>query len=136
MTVTFCERFDVDDEALSALHAAAFGGCVSAHGWRHQLAEHSLTWVGAFEAGTLVGFVNVVWDGGAHAFVLDTAVAPPHQDHGIGRELVRRAGRAASEAGCRWLHVDFAPEDSSFYLDACGLTPTPAGLLELSPSPG
>ena len=44
--------------------------------WRNRVERHSLGWVCAFEAATrLIGFVNVAWDGGAHAFVVDTLVA-------------------------------------------------------------
>ena len=39
--------------------------------------DRSLAHVGAYDGNMLVGFVNVAWDGGQHAFVLDTSV---HQD--------------------------------------------------------
>ena len=68
--------------------------------WNHRLHHHSLTWVEANASGRLVGFVDVAWDGGTHAFVLDPCVDPLHQRAGIGRELVRRAGDAARLAGC------------------------------------
>ena len=43
--------------------------------WRAQVERHSLGWVCATDGGgSLVGFVNVAWDGGVHAFVLDTLV--------------------------------------------------------------
>ncbi|MEW3744789.1 hypothetical protein QOZ75_29375, partial [Pseudomonas aeruginosa] len=42
-------------------------------GWWDRVGEHSLGWVTArTEVGQLVGFVNVAWDGGAHAFLIDT----------------------------------------------------------------
>jgi hypothetical protein len=44
--------------------------------WAQRLDRHALTWVGAFDDGRLIGFVQVCWDGGAHAFLLDTAVDP------------------------------------------------------------
>ncbi len=34
-------------------------------------------------------------------------------------------------AGCEWLHVDFDDELRTFYLDACGFTPTAAGVIAL-----
>ena len=129
-------RGAVDDVALSALHDLAFGG--EAFGepgpvlpWNHRLHHHSLTWVEAYAAARLVGFVNVVWDGGTHAFVLDTCVDPEHRRAGVGRELVRRAADAARAAGCDWLHVDHEPHLGPFYA-RCGFSPTPAGLLALS----
>ncbi len=81
--------------------------------------------------GALIGFVNVAWDGGDHAFLLDTKVRPDHQRRGIGTELARFAARHAQEVGCEWLHVDFDDPLGAFYYDACGFVPTPAGLIHL-----
>jgi GNAT superfamily N-acetyltransferase len=50
----------------------------------------------------------VAWDGGDHAFLLDTKVAGEHQRQGIATALVGLAARHAQAAGCEWLHVDFA----------------------------
>jgi GNAT superfamily N-acetyltransferase len=50
--------------------------------------------------GPPVGFVNVTWDGGDHAFLIDTKVWADYQRRGIGTELVRRAVLNASRAGC------------------------------------
>jgi GNAT superfamily N-acetyltransferase len=125
-------RFAVDDQVLSALHALAFGSqAEEPQPWRARLERHALTWVGAFDNDELVGFVQVCWDGGAHAFVLDTAVHPDHGRKGIGAQLVARAADEARAAGCEWLHVDYEPHLTAFYLDACGFTPTDAGLLRL-----
>ncbi|MGA4844116.1 GNAT family N-acetyltransferase [Streptomyces sp. G45] len=81
--------------------------------------------------GRLVGFVNVAWDGGVHAFVLDTLVDREFQRRGIGTKLVEEAVRGARAAGCEWLHVDFDDEHRTFYVDACGFQPTDAGLIAL-----
>jgi GNAT superfamily N-acetyltransferase len=78
-----------------------------------------------------VGFVNVAWDGATHAFVLDTVVAASIRRQGVGAELVAVAADGARAAGCAWLHVDFEPDLRRFYLDACGFTPTQAGLIAL-----
>jgi GNAT superfamily N-acetyltransferase len=100
--------------------------------WRRQLERHSLGWVCAVDpAGRLVGFVNVAWDGGVHAFVVDTLVERSVRRTGIGRGLLAVAERECRSAGCEWLHVDFEEELRDFYLDACGFTPTPAGLIAL-----
>lgn len=87
--------------------------------------------MGAIDAGQLVGFVQVGWDGGKHAFLLDTAVDPDRQHRGIGAELVRVAAADAASAGCQWLHVDFEPHLEDFYLRRCGFRSTSAGLLHL-----
>ena len=124
-------RFPVDDRELSTLHAAAFGGAVEVQAWGARLERWALTWVGAFSNDRLVGFVQVCWDGGAHAFVLDTAVHPDHGRQGIGQRLVLAAADEAKAAGCEWLHVDFDDHLRGFYFDACGFVPTNAGLIEL-----
>ncbi|HET6742451.1 MAG TPA: GNAT family N-acetyltransferase [Kribbella sp.] len=124
-------RFAVDDRELSALHAAAFEGELDVQPWAERLERWALTWVGAFSSDQLVGFVQVCWDGGAHAFVLDTAVHPEHGRRGIGKQLVLTAAEEARKAGCEWLHVDFEPHLTAFYLDACGFRATDAGLLKL-----
>lgn len=128
-------RFPVDDAVLNALHAAAFGGAAADVPWRERLERHALTWVGAFDGETLVGFVQVAWDGGTHAFLLDTAVHPDRQRQGIGIALVARAATEASATGCGWLHVDYGPDLAPFYA-ACGFRPTDAGVLRLTRPPG
>ncbi len=115
-------RGPVDDAALSARHERAFAspaGTVTA--WFERLERHSLTWVTATDpTGNLVGFVNVIGDGGRHAVLLDTIVEPARQRRGIGRALAAAAAGAARYHGCEWLHVDFEADRARFYLDACG----------------
>src|SRR5690349_11700626 len=111
-----------DDElvALTESH-----GGRSEVGWWDRIRPHSLGWVTARpDDGSLVGFVNVAWDGGDHAFLLDTKVRPDFQRRGIGTTLVRIAAQHAKEAGCEWLEVDFERQLDAFYFDACGFRPT------------
>jgi GNAT superfamily N-acetyltransferase len=123
-------RAELSDEALVAL-TASHGGRVQP-GWWDRIREHSLGWVSAHrDDATLIGFANVAWDGGDHAFLLDPKVRPDHQRLGIGTELVRRAAAAARDAGCEWLHVDFEPHLRGFYFDACGFRSTDAGVMYL-----
>ena len=133
MDIALVLRGPVDDAALSTLHTRAFAnpaGTVTA--WSERLARHSLTWVTATDpTGNLVGFVNVIGDGGQHAMLLDTIVEPARQGRGIGRALIAAATDAARELGCEWLHVDFEADRARFYLDACGFRTTAAGLLHL-----
>jgi GNAT superfamily N-acetyltransferase len=101
-------------------------------GWWDRIRPHSLGWVTARDAGgRLVGFVNVVSDGGDHAFLIDTKTHGGHQRKGIGKRTVHFAAQQAKAAGCEWLHVDFDPELAPFYFDACGFRPTDAGLIHL-----
>jgi ribosomal protein S18 acetylase RimI-like enzyme len=131
MTVRYEWRGAFENPAVNALHAEAFGHRLFDDDWRAQVERHSLGWVCAWDEEELVGFVNVAWDGGVHAFVLDTSVAPRTQRRGVGTELVRIAVEESRAAGCEWLHVDFDDELRAFYFDACGFTPTNAGLIAL-----
>lgn len=135
MAIAYAWRGDFDNTEVNGLHAEAFGHRVlDDDDWRGQVDRHSLGWVCARdEAGALVGFVNVAWDGAVHAFVLDTMVRLGVRRQGVGRELVAAAVAGARAAGCEWLHVDFDDELRRFYFGACGFTPTNAGLIPLRP---
>jgi GNAT superfamily N-acetyltransferase len=122
---------------VNALHAEAFETRVFSDDewdWLALTSQHSLGWVTARLDGELVGFVNVVWDGLVHAWLQDTMVAASARGRGVGVEVVRAARQAAAAAGCEWLHVDFDDDLRPFYFDACGFSPTNAGLMELRPS--
>ena len=122
----------VDNEALNALCAASW----PEHRVRdfEPVLRQSLAYVCAYdERGldpALVGYVNLAWDGGVHAFLLDPTVHPAYRRRGIGTELVRRAAGVARERGIRWLHVDYVAELEGFYL-GCGFRHTEAGLMDL-----
>jgi predicted GNAT family acetyltransferase len=73
----------------------------------------------------------VAWDGGAHAFILDTMVAPWMHRQGTGTRLIALAVQGARRAGCAWLHVDFEEHLRPFYLGGCGFSPSAAGLIAL-----
>ena len=96
--------------------------------------SHSLTWVTARDGERLVGFVNLAWDGGSHAFLLDPTVHPSLRRRGIGTELVRHAVEAARASGVAWIHVDYEPQLEPFYA-RCGFGPTRAGLIRLRVEP-
>jgi len=125
---------DIDEADFSALVAAAWPECSLR---LDDVLQHSLCWVSAHVGERLVGFVNVAWDGGVHAFLLDTLVHPEFRRRGIGVSLVRVAADEARERGAEWLHVDYAPTHTEFYR-RCGFRPTSAGLLDLrsSAAPG
>ena len=71
--VDYSWRGSFTNAELNALHAEGFG---------HRLLDNTgrVRWAGqpglvcAREDSELVGFVNVAWDGGVHAFLLDTLV--------------------------------------------------------------
>lgn len=133
--ISYQWRGPVHNRELNALHAQGFGHRLLDEDWEAQLAGHSLGWVCARDDGKLAGFVNVAWDGGVHAFILDTMVATAARRHGIGARMVAIAAEHARAARCEWLHVDFEEHLRPFYLDRCGFRPAPAGLIDLQPPP-
>jgi GNAT superfamily N-acetyltransferase len=122
-----------DSIEVERLHAAGFERPVNpANDWWAQVTEHSLGWVLARDdTGVAVGFVNVAWDGGVHAFILDTVTAATHLRRGVGTRLIEVAASGARNANCEWLHVDFEDHLRAFYFDSCGFRPTNAGLIAL-----
>ena len=130
MDLSYTWRGAFSNPELSQLHAEGFGNPTRDYDWVGQVTNHSLGWV-TCRADELVGFVNVAWDGGVHAFILDTVVAISHRGNGIGSRLVEVAVLNAAEAGSEWLHVDFEDHLSPFYLAACAFSATQAGLIRL-----
>ena len=118
------------DAELTALWLVAWGNAGPAT--FQGILSRSLTHVGAYAADNLVGFVNVAWDGGVHAFILDTCVAPQFRRQGIATRLVKLAAETAAKRGAVWLHVDFEPQLLHFYR-GCGFRKTEAGLMRLRP---
>ena len=124
-------RGEFTNDALNRLHAEGFGHRLLDDDWWGQVNRHSLGWVCAYDGDELVGWVNVAWDGGIHAFVLDTLTASRVQRQGVGTRLVAVAARESAKAKCEWLHVDFDDHLAGFYFEACGFRPTDAGLIAL-----
>jgi GNAT superfamily N-acetyltransferase len=116
------------DAALNALFSGAWPGRTPT-AFAPRLAR-SLAWIAAFRGDRLVGYVNVVGDGGVHAFLLDTTVHPGERRRGLGTRLVEAASGEAARLGAAWLHVDYEPELAPFYAE-CGFGPTAAGLRRL-----
>jgi GNAT superfamily N-acetyltransferase len=133
--VTYEWQGDFTNEELNALHAEAFETRVydeAEWDWTRQVHGHSLGWVVARDDdGSIVGFVNVPWDGLVHAWIQDTMVAASARHRGVGTRVVDLAVAEARNAGCEWMHVDFEDHLRAFYFDACGFAPTNAGLIEL-----
>ncbi|MGB3764697.1 MAG: GNAT family N-acetyltransferase [Ornithinimicrobium sp.] len=123
----------VDDDELTQLHRLAFRASGSGFvPWSRRLQRHSICWITAHRDDRLIGFVNVIGDGGAHAVLLDTVVAPTHQRLGVGRGLVMRAVEEARTLGCHYMHVDYEPRIADFYERVCGFDAGAAGLIRLA----
>jgi ribosomal protein S18 acetylase RimI-like enzyme len=129
-TVRIVERPLLTDDDLNELFAVAW----ESHTRRSfaSVLQHSLTYFAAYVGSDLVGFVNVAWDGGQHAFLLDPTVRPGYRRRGIGTQLVRAAAKAAAARGAEWLHVDYEEVLEPFYR-AAGFEATRGGLMRLSP---
>lgn len=93
--------------------------------------SRSLAYVCAYEGERFVGFVNLAWDGGIHAFLLDITVHPDVRHHGIGQQLVREAIKAAQARQIEWLHVDYELQLEAFY-QSCSFAFTNAGVMQLN----
>lgn len=126
--VTYRVNPSLTNDELNALFDVAW----PEHPWRdfRPVLNRSLAFVCAYDGERLAGFVNLAWDGGRHAFILDTTVRPEYRRRGVGRELVERALAAAESRGIEWVHVDFEPHLRGFY-ERCGFASTAAGLVRL-----
>jgi len=129
--ITYVWRGDFGNSALNALHAEGFGHEVRDDDWQARVHRHSLGWVCAWNGHDLIGFVNVAWDGGVHAFLVDALVAARARRQGVGTRLAAIAADHARAAGCQWLHVDFEDHLGPFYVGSCCFRPTQAGLMVL-----
>jgi ribosomal protein S18 acetylase RimI-like enzyme len=127
--IRIIERPNLSDTELNDLFSASW----TSHTGRAfgPVLQRSLTYFGAYQDAKLVGFVNVAWDGGDHAFLLDPTVLPAYRGRGVGLALVAAAVNASAVNGAEWLHVDYDAELDGFYRKA-GFQPTHAGLIRLS----
>jgi hypothetical protein len=133
MTKSYSWRGEFENAEFRALHADAFDsvGAKDDTDWRSLVSRHSLGWVTAREKSDLIGFVNVAWDGHTHAWIQDVMVASTTRNEGVGTQIVAIARRESALSGCEWLHVDFEERLDRFYVDACGFSPSKAGLIHL-----
>jgi GNAT superfamily N-acetyltransferase len=77
----------------------------------------------------LVGFVNVISDGSADAFLVDLMVHPDFQGHGLGYALVRCATQALITDGIRCVEVIFKSHLEKFYRQ-CGFYIMKSGIID------
>lgn len=72
-------------------------------------------WVGCFIGEELVGYVDVVSDGVADAYIRDLIIHPQHQRQGLGTRLVSLAIDQVRHDGIRMVSVVFDPQLTAFY---------------------
>lgn len=129
--ITYQINPNVTNDELNALFATVWPDYIPSD--FSPILSRSLAYLCAFHQEQLVGFVNLAWDGGIHAFVLDTTVHADFQRRGIGRELVKQAAAVAKARQIEWLHVDYEPHLHHFY-QQCGFRATYAGVMNVKES--
>jgi GNAT superfamily N-acetyltransferase len=77
----------------------------------------------------LSGYVSVLSDGIADAFLLDLMIHPKHQKAGLGSSLVRRAVADMKEAGVLSVQVTFTDHLEAFYAQ-CGFHIFKGGIID------
>lgn len=104
-----------------SLNPEEIGRLREAVGWSadvelyRQTLGRTYLWIGCFVGRELVGYVDVVSDGVADAYLRDLMVHPDHQRQGLGRRLVTLAIKQVRCDGIRMMNVVFDPRLASFY---------------------
>lgn len=116
----------VEPQEIEELRAAA--------GWDHfgkfdKVLANSYSHYTIREQGSLIGFLNVLSDGVADAFLLDLLVSPKFQKKGIGQAIVVKAVADLTKDGIQCIQVTFAPELEPFY-QKCGFYIFKAGIID------
>jgi ribosomal protein S18 acetylase RimI-like enzyme len=94
-----------------------------------QILAQSYTHFSVTDNARLIGFVNVISDGVADAFLVDLMVHPAFQHQGIGKALITYAINDLREDGIRFIQVIFDPELESLYRE-CGFHIVKAGIID------
>ena len=79
------------------------------------LMRHSAYFTSRNSAGKLIGYVSVLSDEVADAFILDLMVDPEYQREGIGLSLVESVLDYVESLGIQCLHVTFQDHLEEFY---------------------
>ena len=118
------------------VHAGEIEELRAAVGWdrsegiyQHVLHRHYAYYTARGEDGSLVGYVSVLSDGIADAFLLDLMVHPEYQRAGLGSRLVRTAVAEMKRAGIRCVQVTFSDHLEPFYAQ-CGFHIFKGGIID------
>jgi ribosomal protein S18 acetylase RimI-like enzyme len=98
-------------------------------GYYQKILDHSYAHFSIHQVGQLIGFVNVISDGIADAFLVDLMVHPDYQRLGLGRSLVDHAIQGLKADGIRCIEVIFDPALEEFY-QRCGFHILSAGIID------
>lgn len=122
MSITYDTRKDVPCEPLYKLFLAV-GWATENSTTPDMLAHFNIGFlnsshvVTAWDGDTLVGCTRVLSDGHFRAVLLDVAVLPDYQRHGVGREMVRRCLERYPSA--EWL---VQTDKARGFYEKCGFT--------------
>ena len=93
----------------------------SSVGWDNNTGPFSVistrlyTYFTARKDGKLIGFIDVLSDGIADAYLQDLAIHPDFQRKGIGTELVKNTIRFLQKNNIKCIQVTFNPEHENFF---------------------
>lgn len=79
------------------------------------LSKRLYTYFTARKDGKLIGFIDILSDGIADAYLQDLVVHPDFQRKGIGSKLVKRAIRFLQKNNIKFIQVTFHPECEAFF---------------------
>jgi GNAT superfamily N-acetyltransferase len=114
---------------------AEIGELRSAVKWDHDAGTYDRvlkgvhTYFVARDKEKLIGFVSVISDGAADAFLVDLMVHPDYQKQGLGKELVQRAIKYSKSIGVQCIHVTFNRTEEEFYRN-CGFHIFGGGIID------
>ena len=93
------------------------------------LQRHYAYYTARSASGKLIGYVSVLSDGIADAFLLDLMVHPEHQRSGLGKQLVKQAVSDMKQAGIQCVQVTFNDHLEPFYAK-CGFHIFKGGIID------
>ena len=97
--------------------------------YKDVLERHYAYYTTRSENGTLIGYVSVLSDGVADAFLLDLMVHPEHQGTGLGKQLVKQAVTDMKQADIQCVQVTFEDNLEPFYAK-CGFHIFKGGIID------
>jgi chloramphenicol 3-O phosphotransferase len=103
----------IQEQEIEALRVAV--GWDRSAGTYDRILPNTYTHFSIRQDGTLIGFLNVISDGIADAFLVDLMIHPAYQGTGLGTALVQRAIHDLQQDGIRCVEVIFEPRLESFY---------------------
>ena len=99
--------------------------------YEHVLRQHYAYYTARQTDSALVGYVSVLSDGVADAFLLDLMVHPDHHRTGLGSRLVRKAVADVKQAGIQCVQVTFSEDLAPFYAQ-CGFHIFRGGIIDFA----